>query len=114
MDLAGLSAVEDLLIPGLNRVALCDTQRKRDALLRTLVGEPPVRWRSSPVKVTGDRTAGAVPRRGQAAQPLRARETSPLAGETSEVRAVPAPPKPECLQLLRAEGFPTASLAAAR
>ena len=62
-------------MPGLNRVALFDTHRKRDALLRTLPGEQPVGWRSSPMKVPGDRAAGAVPTHGEAAQPLRVRET---------------------------------------
>jgi hypothetical protein len=38
-------------LPGLNRAALFDTRRKRDALLETLLGEQPVGWRSSPVKV---------------------------------------------------------------
>ncbi len=38
-------------VPGLNRAALFDTHRKRDALLETLLSEQPVGWRSSPVKV---------------------------------------------------------------
>jgi phage terminase Nu1 subunit (DNA packaging protein) len=38
-------------IPGLNRAVLFDTHRKRDALLNTLLADPPIGWRSSPTKI---------------------------------------------------------------